>query len=392
MSNQKFKLHPATILVHTIKNLKGLLFPALIVLFANGFSFSITGIKSILEILPLLILIGLFVWSIVSGVMKWWTFRYWMEENELKIEYGLFFKKKRYIPLERIQSINYKEGIVHRLFQLVQVSVETAGGATKNAEAELAAITKGAAEQIELMIQNGESSTVELIKEKTPIYKMSNRNLIMMATTSNGIGVVLAGIFAVISQIADYIPFKKIAKQFSYSFEINFASVSLFLLFALLIAWTVAVIITFIGYYEFSITKEDEQIEISRGLFEKNRITIPLQRIQAIKIVENPVRQLLGYATISIESASNGFTDKNDRKIILLPLIKKTEMDAIMKQIALHFQVCEEDMQYSPKRARTLFYRKYAYGLVLPVLISIYFWFPYGLLALPIYFDNDLCL
>ena len=86
---------------------------------------------------------------LVSGIIKWKRFRYWFEEEELRIEYGLFVKKKRYIPFERIQSLNYTEGIFHRPFGLVKVKVETAGGgATKEADAELTAITKEAAEQI----------------------------------------------------------------------------------------------------------------------------------------------------------------------------------------------------------------------------------------------------
>ena len=40
---------------------------------------------------------------------------YWFEDSELRVEYGLFVKKKRYIPFDRIQSLNYKEGIFHQI-------------------------------------------------------------------------------------------------------------------------------------------------------------------------------------------------------------------------------------------------------------------------------------
>ena len=102
----------------------------------------------------------------VSGIIKWKRFRYWFEEDELRIEYGLFVKKKRYIPFERIQSLNYTEGIFHRPFGLVKVKVETAGGgATKEADAELTAITKAAAEQIKQEMLQAKNKLPEELDE-----------------------------------------------------------------------------------------------------------------------------------------------------------------------------------------------------------------------------------
>src|SRR5690606_41338100 len=46
----------------------------------------------------------------------------------LHIEYGLFVRKQRFVPFERIQSIHMTEGILHRLFGVVKLEIETAGG------------------------------------------------------------------------------------------------------------------------------------------------------------------------------------------------------------------------------------------------------------------------
>src|SRR5690606_28173154 len=79
---------------------------------------------------------------------------YWFEDDELRIESGLFVKKKRYIPFDRIQSLDYTEGIFHRPFGLVKVKVETAGGSSmKKAEGELTAITKAAADRIKIELE-----------------------------------------------------------------------------------------------------------------------------------------------------------------------------------------------------------------------------------------------
>ncbi|MEI2401171.1 PH domain-containing protein, partial [Paenibacillus phytohabitans] len=53
----------------------------------------------------------------------------------------------------------------------------------------------------------------------------------------------------------------------------------------------------------FTVVKRDEELFITRGLIEKKQTTIPLTRIQAIRIGENLIRQPFGYATVYIESA-----------------------------------------------------------------------------------------
>ena len=153
MSSKKYKLHFASSIIQTIKEVKAFIFPALIVLAVNGFNININSFQSALELIPVIVIVSLFVYSIIRGITKWLTFTYWIEDEELKTEYGLLFKKKRFIPIERIQNLNYNEGVIHRLFNVVQISIETAGGTTSVADVELSAITKNAASEMERLIR-----------------------------------------------------------------------------------------------------------------------------------------------------------------------------------------------------------------------------------------------
>ncbi|WP_368731600.1 PH domain-containing protein, partial [Pseudomonas sp. 2822-17] len=60
--------------------------------------------------------------------MRWVTFKYQVVDNELQVRQGLIFRKRRYIRQERIQSIDLNAKLIQRLFNLVEVKVETAGG------------------------------------------------------------------------------------------------------------------------------------------------------------------------------------------------------------------------------------------------------------------------
>ena len=389
----KYKLHPVSALINAVKSLKEMALPIIVIVVANGFNFTVNVRDENFfgQMIPLFILIAVFVFTFVSGVLKWWTFRYWFEDSELRVQYGLFVKKKRYIPFERIQSLNYKEGIFHRIFGLVQVEVETAGSKDGKAEAQLTAITRIAADQIELEMNNaklGERAATEeniriLKPEASVIYKMSPQDLIILATTSGGIGVVMAGVLAAISQFAEYIPFEWIYDEFSHLVKYSFILVASLLFIGVLGAWIISVALTLLNYFDFTVTKENDRLIITRGLLEKKRITIPLNRIQAVKIVENPLRQPFGLAKVQVESAGGGFSEGNDKKIVLFPLISKKAavepLAALFPQF--QFELEQAQMIRPPKRARSFFYRIDFLWLIPLIAVPSYLVYPYGLLS-----------
>ncbi|UOK58231.1 PH domain-containing protein [Bacillus sp. OVS6] len=72
---------------------------------------------------------------------------------------------------------------------------------------------------------------------------------------------------------------------------------------AFFIAWILSIIGVCLKFANFTVMKKEQDLVISRGLFEKHQLTIPLERIQAMKISENLIRQPFGYATVHIVSA-----------------------------------------------------------------------------------------
>jgi len=226
MSDERFKLHPISAVINFVKGLKDLIFPFVIVFVANGFQGG--GEGGWTSYIPYIIGVLVLTLVLTSGIIKWKRFVYWFEDDELRIEYGLFVKKKRYIPFERIQSVNYTEGIFHRPFKLVKLKIETAGsGVSDEAEAELTAITKSAASRIEKELADAKRrksssklSEAQLVEEEMSleestvktkkIYQMTSKELLVLATTSGGIGVVLSGLAVFVSQFSELIPYERI--------------------------------------------------------------------------------------------------------------------------------------------------------------------------------------
>lgn len=396
MSKQQFlRLHPITILLNFAKQIKSFLIPMLILIVSRGIRFTINPRDE--DFYPSLITIGItilfLVILLVISFIQWRKFIYWFEEGELRMEHGLFVKKKRYIPFERIQTLNYKEGILHRPFNLVKVEIETAGENSGDAEAILTAVSKEQANQVEFEMkkatqqknsidsENEENEIFEVEEiEKKHIYTMSKKDLVLLATTSSSMGILFSGLAAVASQFNDFIPFEEIYGEVKNIVRFGIFFILLLVLVVIFLSWIVAVAISFVVNYDFRLEKQDEKLFISKGLLEKKRITLPMQRIQGVRVIENPLRQLFGYCRVVLDSAGSSGDEKEDN-VIILPFVKKKQAMVILAELFPEYE-WELPLTKVPRKALLRYLLKPLYFLVLPIAALSYFFYPYGLFSL----------
>ncbi|PID15885.1 hypothetical protein CSV63_04335 [Sporosarcina sp. P34] len=401
MSEPRYKLHWISAVVETAKALKELIGPFVILVFVNGFKGESTA-PWYIQYWSLILFGVLLVFTLVSGIVKWRRFDYWFEDQELRIVSGLFVRKKRYIPFERIQSLDYTEGIFHRPFQLVKVKIETAGSSSgKDAEAELTAITKEAAQQIEKEIKQSkkmkvlgpqpalfdqiewqlirEPEEVQIAQQPAPvIFSMTTRDLLMLATTSGGIGVILSGAIVFLSQIEELIPYDWLFGELKSFIRIGVFVVAILVVLGFLIVWLLSVAMTFLANYGFKVIREKDNLVITRGLLEKKRVTVPLKRVQNITITENPIRQLFGYGAVIINSA--GGVGEGSR-IKLFPLAKRNSVIEPLQELFPNMDF-SEPINKIGGRGKRFYYRFKLLVTLLPIAFVSYNFFPYGLLML----------
>lgn len=385
MSNYK-RLHPITAISNFLKELKQLIAPIIIFLFIGR-----GGQKeSIWEYTPMFFMMLMILIVLISGIVKWRRFTYRLEEGELRIEYGLLVKKKRYIPFERIQSLDLSEGILHRPFGLVKVKIETAGSNVPEAEAELTAIKKSEADEIQQIISEAKKSSVKIetndvtfdVEQSNEIiYQISKKEMFIMASTSGGAGVIVSALLAFISQFNEMIPYEKIFKELSHLVESGVFLIIFLIVLILLVAWIGSIVVTLIKYNGFTTKLSDGNFIITRGLLERRQTTIPLHRIQAVRITENPLRQLWGYASVFIESAGGSVADKESMNVVLIPIVKKSKIPSILGDVLTDYNF-HTSFHKAPSRAKN----RYIIREILKVLpisagLAIAFW-PFGLLSI----------
>ncbi|MEH7181255.1 PH domain-containing protein [Neobacillus vireti] len=371
------RLHPIVIVLNIGKRIKDLIFTfiALFFIWSKG--------ELLLAAAVTIVVISIIVMSILS----WLRYTYRLEQNELRIEYGVFVRKKRYIPLERIQSLDITEGVLHRLFGMVKVQIETAGGSgTEEAEAVLSAISKEEADFIQEYVARAKNSSFqETAGEQEAsnlysIYKITPKQLILLSLTSGGVGVVISAVFATLSQLDDFLSFGRLFRGVEQFIVSNLIFIAVIVFFGFVLAWMIALIGTMLKYANFHVMKTEHDLVISQGLLERRQITIPLKRIQAITINENIVRQWLGYGAVFVESAGGSAKNQEGSKVLLLPLVKIENIESILKPYLTEYQ-WNTSFTRVPKRAMNRYMFRSWFILVPISVISLVFFKFWGLLS-----------
>ncbi|WP_240620347.1 PH domain-containing protein [Peribacillus acanthi] len=387
MSNSKKRLHKVAIVSNALKTLKEAIIP-FIVLFVFG------GDKgSKWESIELYIILGVGLLILIYGLISWWRFTYELTDYELRIEQGVFVRNKRYIRFERIQSVDLSEGILQQLFGLVKVKIETAGTSGLQAEAVLTAITKQEASKIETAIRDSKRSSKDLLIEEdgheqmgeisTPLskFQLSFKELFIMGITSGGAGVVFSGAMAFFSQFEEYIPYEKVFKGFEKFIASGVMVITVLVLIGLIIAYIVATAGIVLKYAFFTVVKKEDELIITRGLLERRQITIPLKKIQAIRIVENLVRQPLGYATVYLENAAGSVMDQEASKVMIFPLVKKNRIQGLLQEFVPTYQYPNNILPVPKRSVTNYLFQQWVFWI--PVCIAIIIFFrPWGFLSL----------
>lgn len=324
---------------------------------------------------------GTFVALLVWGVLSWLRFRFSVKDGELKIEQGVFIHKKLYLSSERIQVIDISAGVVQQLFGLVAVEVKTAGSTSK--EAKINAISREKAEQLKRLLRKDTEPALEeegeSESEETPnkVYTLNSRDLLLAASTSGRMGVALSIVGAIFSQIDQIIADQQMIR-FMKTHMPQSTSTSLILMSiaaVIVVAWIFSFVSTMIKYYDFSVEVRDNDLLISRGLFERRQLTIPFNRIQAVQIKEELLRQPFGFASLVIESAGYGQDEGNSNT--LFPLIHKERLYDFINEVIPEYHT---DVEKSVGIGKTGL-RRYLLRMVwLSLIIIVLSWsfIPYG--------------
>ena len=357
-----YRLHPAAMIISALKSARqwssAAAVPGLAALFGGG-------LRPVTVLLVILGAIVLVVGAAVWGFLSWRATTYSVSGWAFYLRRGVLRKSERTIPLDHVQSVDTVQGVIQRLFGVVELRVETAGGGVQESDASLSALSRSDAAALRRAVEGGRKEPAGQ-EEGGPreVRRLGTRDLLVAGATSGQIGVALS-VIAVGSQLFDQFLTEGFFRRIYETLAPN--SVAAILAGALavgLFAWLLAIAGTVLAYAGFALSRDEEFLYIRRGLLERREATIPLARIQAVQIVEGLLRQPFGLAMLRVESAGYG-SKESGVSTTLFPLIPRHGVRDFLRDAAPEFSdaLYGEPLKRPPRRAL----RRYVLRAAAPV-------------------------
>jgi len=320
---------------------------AIIILFSGGLSVaSFDPFIILVFLVGALSLIGL---TILWEYLVWKNYDFFFGEENLNIKHGVIRKKHREIPLSRIQNVDIQRNIFQRMFGVAQVNLETAGGSTTEASLKYVELETGRDIQKKF---RGLKNDKEAEKDKRElVFELNPRELLLLGVTSVNTRVIF-GIFALLGIGGSVIG--GLMEDLGLGFV---AGATLLMILGILTTWTGSIVTNILKYFDFKLYQVEDSLEYERGLLNRSEGSIPLEKIQKLTVEENPLKRLVGYSTLKIETAGYSAEQSMQQGAeAAIPLAKHDRTINFAKMIE-NFQ----DLELKPisERARRRYFGRY---------------------------------
>lgn len=325
--------------------------------------------------------------AIVAVVVDWHRTRYAVVDGSLRFRQGVIRRSERIVPRSRIATLDTSRGLLQRVFGLVSLKVQTAGGG-KAAEVELPTISFAEVERLRRLLGHATTDSADPAAEdgvvaphSPPAYVIETRELIVAALSGPQIGVVAVLIGSVASQLDDVVPRSVRASAGDLVTSSSGTTLVLLGLGLLLVAGVVAFVGTVLAYARFTVERDASRLRIRRGLLTDRTATVTLDRIHGVRIVEGLVRRRLGYAAVQVEVA--GYRREDEFTRTLVPLVRRDRLESLLSTLVPDLVWTDQPLERPPARAHRRYWTvPLGVGLILAAAAALVLPGPWRLVAL----------
>jgi putative membrane protein len=244
------------------------------------------------------VVLGFAAFNLIGSVLTYFRFYFHLENNSIVIDKGILRRTKTNIPFERIQTINFTQNILHQLFNVVGVEIDTAGAG--KAEISIDALNKEdanalreyiLAEKEQLTANNAPASDlVEPAEKKAPqlLLQLKPLDLLKVGISQNhlrSMGIIFVFVFSTINEITDNIS-DIVADQFT-QYEGYLINNTLFVfltsaILVIIIAFLFSLISTLLQYFDLKLWISKKGLKLVRGLLNREEISINTHKVQLV--------------------------------------------------------------------------------------------------------------
>ena len=253
-----------------------------------------------------LLLLGVLGAGFVYGYASWLRTRYWIQNDELRVDTGVLYHQSRRIRIDRLQGIDIVQPFVARLFGLAELKMDVAGGDREGslaylplAEAhELREVLLARRDAVRRTAATGQETEapvaaawappdVDIARLDLPTLLLSM--LLSVETVALVVGTVATGVAALVTGSFVVVPVVPVVGGL-----------------ALVQARRLS------AYYGFTVSQTHVGLQVRRGLLERSTQTIALARVQGVLVSEPVLWRRMGWARLDVSVAGYGNATESD--------------------------------------------------------------------------------
>ncbi len=309
----------------------------------------------------------------VSALIKHFFFSFWIDADTFYVKEGWLRKKNKTIPIDRIQSLNVEQTLLHRFTNTGKVLVETAGSA--KAEVEIRAISMEVVEELQHKLFQQRKQTVGKVVEsiipaqEKPLFTLGFLDLIKIGLSQNHlrtIGVVLVVVIGFLDDLENQwgiLPEGKLE-------EMGEAAQSMMVLITLGAVLTVGVIISsvvriLLTHADLTLFHNGQRFRLNAGLLTIRETVVSDRKLQSLTWSENPIQRLFGLFRLNFSQAT--MDSPEGRQQVSIPGLYKQSLQEIL---SLVFRSEQRDQGAWAGIDHRYFWKQWIGTGILPALIA----------------------
>lgn len=259
---------------------------------------------------------------VAAALWHQWVFRYGFSERGLVIHEGLFFRTVRTVDYERIENVDTKRSVLHRLFGVAEVRVETSSGGKPEALIRVLSVADVANMRERIFARRGSEDTAaqaEGIDSRTPaehetLLALPTAELVRYGLIDNRGMIVVAAVLGLLVQSGYFEdlqergppPGLRALPWESFAALVAAHPVALALVvLAALVATTriLSVTVALVNLYGFRLARTGEDLQTRYGLLTRMSLTLRRRRIQAVHQTATLLHRLFKRVSLRVDLA-----------------------------------------------------------------------------------------
>ena len=285
----------------------------------------------------------LFVAGVVA-YLAWTRLTYTIGDSDIRVDSGLLSRKARSVPYERIQDVSVTQGLLARLFGLVELTFETGAGAGEDLS--LSYLSAGEGERLRNVVRDRREGDMaiapqEAVAETRLLFAMEPRRVLTLGLFNFSL-IVFGGAAAFVAQYDDFLPFdlwdaegwnRRLAGPGAWLAGLGGAAqavgIALLLAFLALLGFATGIVRTALREWNFRLERTEKGFRRRRGLLTRTDVVLPVRRVQAVIRHTGFVRARFGWHGLSLVSlAADAGASNHD----IAPLAKQAEIAPLVAE------------------------------------------------------------